>query len=50
MVLQGKKITLAEIYKITKVRYNTKDLNYKKILKYRLPAAYKEFKNIFFKK
>ena len=45
-----KKIFLIEIYKITKARYNTEDLNYKKILKYYLPVAYKEFKDIFSKK
>ena len=45
-----KKIVLMEIYKITEARYNTKDLDYEKILKYRLPAAYKEFKDIISKK
>ena len=44
-----KKTTLAEIYKITEARHNTKDLNYKKVLKYRLPVAYKEFKDFFLK-
>ena len=39
-----------KIYKIIKARYNMEDLNYKKILKYYLPAIYKECKNIFFKK
>ena len=38
-----------EICEIIKVRYNAEDLNYKKVLKYRLPAVYKEFKNIFLK-
>ena len=50
MVLQGKKITLAEIFKITNVHYNIENLDYKKILKHYLPAVYKEFKDIFFKK
>ena len=45
-----KKITLVEIYKIIKVRYNAENLNYKIILKYYLSAAYREFKDIFFKK
>ena len=45
-----KKITLAEICKITKAHYNAEDLDYEKVLKHRLPAVYKEFKNIFFKK
>ena len=44
-----KKITLAEIYEITEVRHNAEDLNYKKVLKHRLPTIYKEFKDIFFK-
>ena len=39
-----------EIYNITEVYHNMESLDYKKILKYYLPAAYKEFKNIFFKK
>ena len=47
---EEKKITLVEIYKITKVYYNAKDPDYKKVLKYYLPAVYKEFKNIFFKR
>ena len=45
-----KKIILAEINKITKACHEAEDLDYKKILKYYLPAAYKEFKDIFFKK
>ena len=39
-----------EIYKITKARHNAKDLNYKKVLKYRLPVTYREFKDILSKK
>ena len=45
-----KKITLAEICEITEVCHNAEDLNYKKVLKHYLPAAYKEFKDIFSKK
>ena len=43
------KITLAEICEIIKARHDTEDLDYKKILKYCLPAAYKEFKDFFLK-
>ena len=45
-----KKIILTEIYEIAEVRHNAEDLNYEKALKHCLPAAYKEFKDIFFKK
>ena len=45
-----KKITLMEICKITEVRYNAEDLDYEKILKYYLPAVYREFKDVFFKR
>ena len=44
-----KKITLTEIYEITAARHNAEDPDYKKILKHRLPAAYREFKDIFSK-
>ena len=43
------KIILAEINKITKARHKAEDLDYKKILKHYLPAAYGEFKDIFLK-
>ena len=39
-----------EIYKIAEACHNAEDLDYKKVLKHYLPAAYKEFKDIFFKK
>ena len=38
------------ICEIAEVRYNVKDLDYEKILKYYLPATYNEFKDIFFRK
>ena len=38
-----------EISDIAKARYNAEDLDYKEILKYRLPATYKEFKDFFSK-
>ena len=41
------KITLTEINKIAKARHKTEDLDYEKILKYYLPAAYREFKDFF---
>ena len=44
------KIILAEISEIAKARHEAEDPDYKKVLKYRLPAAYKEFKDIFYKK
>ena len=44
------KITLAEIYEIAEVRYDAEDLDYKKVLKYCLPIAYREFKDIFFRR
>ena len=44
------KITLAEISEIAEARHDAKDLDYKKVLKHYLPAVYKEFKDIFFKK
>ena len=44
------KITLTEINKIIKTRHKAEDPDYKKVLKYRLPAAYGEFKNIFLKR
>ena len=50
MALRGKKITLIEIYKITEVRHNAEDLNYEKVLKHYVLIAYREFKDIFFKK
>ena len=39
-----------EIYKITKARHNAENPDYKKVLKHRLLATYKEFKDIFSKK
>ena len=44
------KITLTEINKIIKARYKAEDPDYKNVLKYHLPAIYKEFQDIFFKK
>ena len=43
-----KKIILTEIYKITEARYNAEDPDYEKVLKHYLPAAYREFKDVFF--
>ena len=39
-----------EINNIIKVCYNTENPDYEEVLKYCLPAAYKEFKDIFLKK
>ena len=39
-----------EINKITKARHEAEDPDYKKVLKYYLLAAYREFKNIFSQK
>ena len=39
-----------EINKIVKTYYEAENPDYKKILKHCLPAAYGEFKKIFFKK
>ena len=44
------KIILAEISETTKARHKAEDPDYKKVLKYCLPAAYGEFKEIFSKK
>ena len=44
------KIILTEINKITEARHKAEDPDNEKVLKHRLPAAYKEFKDIFFKK
>ena len=45
-----KKIILAEIYEITKARYDAENPDYKKVLKHCLPAVYKEFKDVFSKR
>ena len=44
------KITLIEISKIAKARHKAEDPDYKKVLKYYLPTAYRELKDIFFNK
>ena len=41
------KTTLIEISEIAEARHEVKDPDYKKVLKYCLPAAYKEFKDFF---
>ena len=41
-------MTLTEINEITKARHEAKNLEYEKVLKYRLLIAYKEFKDVFF--